>query len=96
MGYYIETDSTHGKAQFIIETIGATRISGPPKEVPPGMVPVCVVDNGIFEAAGIVFDAHEMAAFSHPRDERPKQWLLMSIASAEIACPKVKGRVKWV
>ena len=41
--------------------------------VPEGSLPVCLVDNGLFTAAGIAYCAEEMAAFAHP-DSRPKRW----------------------
>lgn len=39
-------------------------------------LPVILVDNGAFKAAGIAYDAHERDAFLHP-DRRPKTWWLV-------------------
>ncbi len=36
-------------------------------------VPVCLVDNGPFTAAGVAFNQGEVDAFSYP-DHRPKIW----------------------
>lgn len=40
----------------------------------PGFLPVCLVNNGIFTAAGICFNSGELEAFSDPRDVRQKTW----------------------
>jgi hypothetical protein len=40
-------------------------------------LPVCLVDNGPFTAAGIAFDERELQAFTYP-DHRPKQWYWVS------------------
>lgn len=39
----------------------------------PGYLPVCLVDNGMFTAAGIAFDERELQAFTYP-DGRRKMW----------------------
>lgn len=35
---------------------------------------VCLMDNGIFTAAGVVYDHLEYQAFTAPGDPRPKTW----------------------
>ena len=40
-------------------------------------VPVCLVDNGPFTAAGVAFNEREVQAFSYP-DSRPKIWFKVS------------------
>lgn len=37
-------------------------------------LPVVLVDNGMFTAAGVAFDAHELRAFTYPDDLRFKEW----------------------
>lgn len=37
-------------------------------------LPVCLVDNGPFKAAGICFEKREFDAFSRSDDSRPKKW----------------------
>ena len=44
-----------------------------PTEWVPNLV--CVVDNGMFEAAGYAFDEHEMNVFKAP-DLRKKVWMI--------------------
>ena len=40
----------------------------------PDHLPVCLVDNGPFTAAGIAFDQRELEAFTYPGDHRLKTW----------------------
>lgn len=39
-----------------------------------GELPVCLVDNGPFTAAGIAYDDRELSVFCDSRDARPKRW----------------------
>lgn len=45
-----------------------------------GTLPVCLVDNGAFSAAAILYDPRERDCFTapNPRDRRPKRWFLVS------------------
>lgn len=74
MGEYINpTERT--KEQFL-ETEG--REISAPGLVLPGELPVCLVSNGAFTAAGIAYDEREIKAFSEPGDYRPKRWYAVS------------------
>jgi hypothetical protein len=96
MGYYIETSSFKNKAQWILEhCVLSQGMIRRPETVPEGFVPVCVVDNGPFEAAAIAYDMREAVVFDMPTDTRPKQWLLIRIEDAERLNPKVKGHINW-
>ena len=76
MGKYINQDSKgnplphHGKTRALIED-SATVIKNPSwqKDL------VCVVDNGLFEAAAHCFDEREFMNFNDPMDHRRKTWL---------------------
>lgn len=85
MGYYIETAGVHGKAQVLVEKAGAERLPSVPRweDIPEGKALICVVDNGIFEAAGFAYSFSEYMAFTNPDDFRTKEWLLMDRAKAE-------------
>lgn len=85
MGFYIETNTRHGKAEQIIQTIGGTEISQEEAEMiikeDMGAV-VCVVDNGPFEAAAYCYNLDEFRTFTHPSDDRPKTWIVVDDKSA--------------
>lgn len=78
MGFYIEVPHNKGKAGHLVELYGAEILD----KAPPGFQDsqkdalICVVDNGPWEAAGLIFSSREFQAFSYP-DGRPKTWLLM-------------------
>ena len=40
-------------------------------------LPVCLMNNPTFSAAGIAFSRNEAAAFANPDDNRPKQYFLV-------------------
>ena len=45
-----------------------------PCEITEAFLPVCLVDNGPFDAAAVAFSQREIEAFSQPTDFRPKWW----------------------
>lgn len=77
MGYYINENSkgefigTVDKEKKLIED-GAVIIQEP-KEWIEGLV--CVVKNGLFDAAGYAYCESEMNYFKNPSDTRKKVWL---------------------
>lgn len=84
MGIYIEVPDDKHKANQLVDLIGARRLPGPVDlvDVPPGEALVCVVDNGAFEAAGVMYDAAEVVVFTDRDDLRPKEWLLVPVDRA--------------
>ena len=83
MGYYINENSNgaglppNNKADYLILD-GAVEIPKPDKWVPNL---VCVLHNGIFDAAGYAYNESEFRVFADPRDERPKTWLIYEHAA---------------
>jgi len=84
MGIYInqllngEELPAKDKADFLLtHVVGARQIHPPPKVWEEDLV--CVVENGLFDAAGYVFSQQELEDFqySNPRspDRRRKTWL---------------------
>lgn len=77
MGYYIETPGQSIlKARYLQQHHNA-ELASPSWPPPEGKVLVCVVQNGLFDAAAIAYDKEEMHAFDRPSDMRPKTWLLL-------------------
>lgn len=73
MGAYINL-SDQSKEDWLKEN--ATAVSNRPPQSfdeKPDHLPVCLIDNGMFTAAGIAFDERELQAFAYP-DGRPKTW----------------------
>jgi len=80
MGYYIQTDEVKGKVAALKNSLDAIEITRDEAEFfvkeDMGAV-VCVVDNGIFEAAAYCYSLDEFRAFSRPEDDRPKTFLFV-------------------
>ena len=85
MGYYIQTPQDLGKAEYLIGKYGAIHLH--PYEALKYMdldfALICVVNNGLFEAAAFIYNHHEYEAFNDPRDGRPKKWLVMDLGKAK-------------
>jgi len=75
MGYYIDPE-TETKEQFL-QRVGR-RLPSATAPVEPEELLVCLVDNGFFSAAGIMYGPHEIQEFNDPRDFRPKSWWAVS------------------
>lgn len=48
-------------------------------DIPAGMLPVILVDNGMFRAAAVAYKPSELKEFLDPVDSRPKQVYLCLI-----------------
>lgn len=90
MGFYINQGLTaYNKASDLIRLYNGTRLTECPKiyeDIPDGKVLVVVVENGIFDAAGVVVDECEFRAFTLPTDRRPKQYVLLDKQHAFELC----------
>ena len=76
MGYYINTDSS-GRLLSRKDSAGALILDGA-KLTDPSFKEnlICVVDNGMFEAAAFIFSEKEFHDFNDPADRRRKWWLV--------------------
>ena len=85
MGYYIQTGNLRNKASFLVENHGGEIVFDYKAQecLNLGIGVVCVVDNGLFEAAGFVYDQREFDAFNDPADLRQKTWVVMDRQLAE-------------
>jgi hypothetical protein len=92
MGYYIEVPLNLNKAGQLRDLHGA-KFCAPPNnlsEVPDNKILICVVQNGLYDAAGICFDQREYEDFRRPEDKRRKDWMLMERAKVIELCPHVE------
>lgn len=80
MGYYVNPP-TESKESFLKrEGIAAPydqKLSW--ESVPEGFLPVVLLDNGPFTAAGIAYSKEELDAFTGLHDNRPRQIYLVRI-----------------
>ena len=79
MGLYLNHSriSTTRKASALIEHYGAEEVFQPTAwPAPETKVYICVVENGPFDVAAIIFDAREFDEFTLS-DLRRQTWLLM-------------------
>lgn len=77
MGYYINQNS---KGEALDPQEKAKQLIADGAEVTDATFKenlVCVVKNGMFDAAGYCFNEQEMKAFQDPSDYRPKTWLIV-------------------
>jgi len=86
MGMYFQGDQ-FDKGQDLVLNHGARHVS---KEYAASvvndekLVPVCVIDNGAFEEAALMFSQAEFDYCSRPQDTRPKRWYIMDREKAKI------------
>ena len=86
MGYYIETGSTHNKAEIIAKKFNGEVLMKAPMsycDIPAGKAVIAVVDNGPFEAAGFCFSEDEFIVFTDPTDPRQRSYVLIGREDAE-------------
>lgn len=79
MGYYLQCAEHHNKAdQLVSSSLGARRVtSEQAKEFLESKAVVCVVSNGLFDAAAYCYSLDEYEQFNDPTDDRPKVWLVI-------------------
>jgi len=87
MGYYIQTpEITHGKADYLVDQHGAERVGDDAQSTDETHL-VCVVENGFFDAAAIVYDERERESFLATADDaRPRTWLLVDRSVCRELC----------
>ena len=91
MGYYIDCENPRGKVDYLWTHYGAEPVEsaifgwGDDASLEAafdvldseGKVIICVVDNALFEAAGVMYSARELGVFFNDDSGRPKTWLIM-------------------
>lgn len=86
MGIYINP-SNETKESFLLRE--ATPIISLKKfeEVEEGKIQVCLVDNGFFTAAGVLYSQCEIEAFSNSGDSRPREYFVIETAKLANVIP---------
>ena len=82
MGAYINPRNGMTKEQWLKENGFPTWELRPQikwEDVPKGYLPVCLINNGLFTAAGIAFNERELAVFNDPSDTRPRIWFFCDV-----------------
>lgn len=93
MGYYIETSGPKNKAQWLVNN--AKGVIVPAATPSADSIPVVVMNNGPFEAAGIAYNQDELAAFTSPHDYRPKTIVMVPRDEVLKLNPSVESRLSW-
>jgi hypothetical protein len=76
MGYYVNPSS--GSKESFLRSKGVSLPRAPKwSEIPKDKMAVCLVDNGFFTAAAIIYSEAELREFDSPADTRPKKWYLV-------------------
>jgi hypothetical protein len=95
MADYIEVPDPFDKAQQLVGMYGAEILPRQPgglDEVSSDKALVCVLDNGVWEAASYIAVEEEFARFVDPADHRTRTWLLMDRQRADELCPEAAER----
>ena len=80
MGFYINPPDEHKEDFLNREGIAApSNMKLSWQSVPDGYLPVVLINNGMFTAAGIAYSEDELKAFTRPDDHRPKQIFFVKI-----------------
>ena len=91
MGFYIDTDAPHHKAEWILKHCDGVRLTAPVFYDPKltGLCTVVVVDNGPFEAALIAYTKNEYDRALRGLSGRHVEYLKVPFAKAVEQCPPV-------
>lgn len=91
MGAYINPPNGDDKILWLMQYATEARSHDPQtilEGCPEGSLPVCLVDNGAFQAAAIGFSADEVKAFAVP-DGRMKLWYYAPIEKLHTVSPEL-------
>jgi hypothetical protein len=77
MGCYVNPTGA-SKEEFLMRE--GRRVDFAEAKITETELPVCLMANGFFTAAGVAFSESELDAFSDPADVRPKAWFMVSKA----------------
>ncbi len=95
MGYYIETKEPLNKAEQLLKEHPEIQpvLLQPTFDNTLDTFNVCVVSNGMFDAAAIAYSPEELAYFLSPNDTRKKIWLKVPRHLILQLCPSISKRL---
>ena len=79
MGYYVNPQDQSKEGFLRSKGILAPSSRFSWSDVPSGFLPVALIDNGPFTAAGICYSERELAEFQDPTDTRPMEFYFVRI-----------------
>ena len=89
MGYYVNPPSGWTKERWLRQY--GQRVSDVPTfDDSKKTLPVCLVDNGAFTAAGVAYSQRELEAFNRPNDNRPKEWYVVPTEMLLVIIPDLQ------
>jgi hypothetical protein len=92
MGFYVNPPNETKETFLLREGLEVPKADW--DKVPKDSIPVILINNGMFTAAGITYDEKEYNAFLDPSDSRPKKIFIVKKSNLkEIGCdfPGVDG-----
>ena len=90
MGYYVEVPLPTNKAEQLVRLHDAELVLSPEDfDFKSDYALICVVENGLFDAAAIAYNRFERDAFNDPKDPRDKVWLKLPKTTVIMLCPRV-------
>lgn len=92
MGFYINPPDI-SKEEWLQERGRVVMNTFTWEDVLPNTLPVVLIDNGAFTAAGIAYSEKEFKLFTDPMDNRAKVIFLVSILDLLEVCPYVKDMI---
>jgi len=79
MGFYVNPEN-ESKEEFLSNKMEFDSVSWDMlARMEPASLPVVLVDNGPFSAAGVAYNEQELSDFQDPNDPRPKRYFLVPI-----------------
>jgi hypothetical protein len=85
MGFYV--NPTNEEKEFFLDREGLEVPEADWENIPKDSVPVILINNGMFSAAGIAYDEDEYEVFTNKEDRRPKKIFIVKKSKLkEIGC----------
>jgi len=84
MGFYVNPQGQN-KTTFLQQKGEKVSNSFKWNTLPKGKLPVVLIDNGPFTAAGIAYNEREFNAFTDPSDRRPKEIYIVPVSDLLVA-----------